>query len=127
MAEKENRCWPGYEPVKGKTQHEQGSCRPKAESKTTPAQKKVRASRRKQLDKWEEEHPNTRKSASQHLHAPGTKTKTAGKKKAAKKSTANSGGGKKAASKTSARKATPRKTGASKRATTKKRASASRS
>jgi len=82
MAEKENRCWPGYEPVKGKAPNTQGSCRPKAESKTTPAQKKFRAKRKKQLDEWQAEHKGTRKSAAQHLHAPGAKknTKTKGKK-----------------------------------------------
>lgn len=85
MATKESRCWPGYEPVKGKAPNEQGSCRPKAESKTNPEEKKFRAARRKQLDTWEAEHPKTRKSASQHLHAPGTKTKTAAKSKPAKK------------------------------------------
>lgn len=125
MAEKENRCWPGYEPVKGKAQHEQGSCRPKAESNTTPAQKKVRASRRAQLDKWEEEHPNSRKSASQHLHAPGTK-KAPAKKKGAKKSTTKPKGAKKAASKTSAKKTSGRKTSGGQRTMAKKRASASR-
>jgi len=76
MTENKNRCWPGYEPVPGKKQHEQGSCRPKAKSKLKPGEKKFRAKRRKQLDKWEAEHPHTRKSASQHLHSPGAKTKT---------------------------------------------------
>ena len=74
---KSTRCWPGYEPVKGKKQHEQGSCRPKAESKLSSGEKTFRKKRRKQLDKWEEQHPNTRKSASQHLSAPGAKKKAA--------------------------------------------------
>ena len=74
MIENKNRCWPGYEPVPGKKQHEQGSCRPKAESKLTADEKKFRAKRRKQLDKWEAEHPHTRKSASQHLQARGAKS-----------------------------------------------------
>jgi hypothetical protein len=87
MAEKENRCWPGYEPVPGKKQHSEGSCRPKPDSQSTPAQKKFKAKRRKQLDKWQAEHPGTRTSAAQHLHAPGTETKT-GKKKTATKRTA---------------------------------------
>ena len=112
MAEKENRCWPGYEPVKGKAPHTQGSCRPKAESKTSPAQKKVRAARRKQLDKWEAEHPNTRKSASQNLRAPkesGTKTtakkaKSATAKRTASKASAKKKTGTKAASKRTASK-----------------------
>lgn len=84
MAEKDDRCWPGYEPVKGKSEHEQGSCKPKAESKLTASEKKFRAARRKQLDKWEADHPGTRKSASQHLHAPGAKKKRSTTKKAAR-------------------------------------------
>lgn len=76
MAKNENRCWPGYEPVPGKQQHEQGSCRPKAESKTTSSEKKFRAKRRKQLDAWQAEHPHTRKSAAQHLRGPGATQKT---------------------------------------------------
>lgn len=42
-AKKENRCWPGYEPVKGKAPHEQGSCKPKAGTKKAkaPARKKT--------------------------------------------------------------------------------------
>lgn len=70
-----NRCWPGYEPVKGKQPNSQGSCRPEAESKLTPSEKKFRTKRRRQLDQWQAEHPHTRKSAAQHLHAPGTKPK----------------------------------------------------
>jgi hypothetical protein len=86
--ESDNRCWPGYEPVKGKKKHEQGSCRPKAESKTSPSEKEFRSKRRRQLDKWEAEHPGTRKSASQHLHAPGKKPKTKQASKPAKKKAA---------------------------------------
>lgn len=85
MAEQKNRCWPGYEPVKGKSEHEQGSCKPKADSKLTPSELKFRSARRKQLDKWEAEHPHTSKSASQHLHAPGKEAKAAVKKSAAAK------------------------------------------
>lgn len=86
MANNSKRCWPGYEPVKGKKEHEQGSCRPKAESKLSPSEKEFRAKRRKQLDGWQAEHPKTRKSAAQHLHAPSDKPKTSkAKKKGAKK------------------------------------------
>lgn len=82
MAEKkENRCWPGYEPVKGKPAHSQGSCRPKAESKTTPSEKEFRAERRKQLDEWQKEHPKTRRSAAQHLKSPKVAKKKATKKR----------------------------------------------
>jgi hypothetical protein len=52
MAKKDsNRCWPGYEPVPGKPEHSQGSCRPEAESKLTPKERKVRVARKRQLDK----------------------------------------------------------------------------
>ena len=79
---KKNRCWPGYEPVKGKSAHEQGSCRPKAHSKLSSSEKSFRAKRRKQLDKWEAEHPHTRKSASQGLRKPpGSGRGSASKKK----------------------------------------------
>jgi hypothetical protein len=72
MAEKKrNRCWPGYEPVKGKPQHSQGSCRPKAKSKLSDSEKKFRAKRKKQLDNWKKKHPGTRRSAAQHLKKPG--------------------------------------------------------
>ena len=60
-----NRCWPGYVPVPGKEEHEQGSCRPKPESQLTAKEKKVRAERRKELDQWQKEHPNSRRSAAQ--------------------------------------------------------------
>ncbi len=30
---KTSRCWPGYEPVPGKSEHEEGSCRKKPASK----------------------------------------------------------------------------------------------
>jgi hypothetical protein len=76
MAEKKNRCWPGYEPVKGKPQHSQGSCRPKSKSKLSDSEKKFRAKRKKQLDSWKKKHPGTRRSAAQHLSAPSTKKKS---------------------------------------------------
>lgn len=82
-AKDENRCWPGYEPVPGKKPKSQGSCRPKAESESTPSEKAFKAKRRKQLDQYEKEHPGQRKSAAQHLGAPDTREKTA--RKAAEK------------------------------------------
>ena len=72
---KDSRCWPGYEPVKGKKKNEKGSCRPKAESKLTSSEKNFRAKRKRQLDKWEEQHPGSPRSAAQHLKAPKKKTK----------------------------------------------------
>ena len=74
MAEESNRCWPGYEPVPGKPEHSQGSCRKKAPSKSTAADKKAQQSREKQLDRWQEQHPGSPQKAAQHLHPAGTKT-----------------------------------------------------
>lgn len=74
-AKKKDRCWPGYEPVPGKPEHSQGSCKPKAESKTTPSEKQFRATRKKQLDDWKKDHPKSPKKAAQHLHKPETKPK----------------------------------------------------
>ena len=87
MAKKESRCWPGYEPVKGKQQHEQGSCRPKAKSKLTATQKQFRNNRTKQLAEWKEEHPGSPTKAAQHLHKPGIDTKRTTKKTPVKKRT----------------------------------------
>jgi hypothetical protein len=78
MAETNNRCWPGYEPVKGKRAHSEGSCRPKADSKLAPSEREFRAERKRQLDDWQEEHPGTRRQAAQHLSAPDTKKKGTG-------------------------------------------------
>jgi hypothetical protein len=83
-ANDQNRCWPGYEPVKGKEPHSQGSCRPKPDSKLTSSEKEFRAKRDRQLQKWQEDHPGSRKSAAQHLHAPAAKKKNAGKSGIAK-------------------------------------------
>jgi hypothetical protein len=86
MPKKKSRCWPGYEPVKGKSAHEQGSCRPKAESKLTPSEEEFRARRRKQLDEWQKNHPQSRKSASQGLKKPRAKKTTSAKRRTASKS-----------------------------------------
>ena len=67
---KGDRCWPGYEPVPGKKPHQQGSCRPKAASKSTPSERKFRNQRKKQLDEWQELHPGSRRQAAQHLGPP---------------------------------------------------------
>lgn len=83
MADKQNRCWPGYEPVPGKKQHSQGSCKPKAESKSSPSEKDFRAKRRKQLDEKQAEHPGRRPQSLQHLGPPARTKKGATKSKAA--------------------------------------------
>jgi hypothetical protein len=90
MAIKPNRCWPGYEPVKGKKPNSQGSCRPEADSKLTPSAKQFRGKRRSQLDQWAADHPKSPKSAAQHLAAPSKKArkKSAPRKSALKKTAA---------------------------------------
>ena len=72
---KSTRCWPGYEPVKGKKEHEQGSCRPKAKPKLGSSEKSFRKKRMKQLDDWQAKHPGTRRSAAQHLGKPAANRK----------------------------------------------------
>ncbi len=82
----DDRCWPGYEPVPGKPEQSQGSCRKKPESKTTSPERSFVAKREKQLDTWQKEHPKSPRKSAQHLHAPAaTKSK---KPKAAAKSKA---------------------------------------
>jgi hypothetical protein len=80
MATKSSRCWPGYEPVPGKKQHEQGSCRPKAESKLTASEKTARKKRSQQLDDWQAKYPGTKRNAAQHLSKPGAKKKAVSSK-----------------------------------------------
>ncbi len=67
---KEDRCWPGYEPVPGKPEHSEGSCRKKAASKTKSDEKKFVAARKEQLDAWQKAHPGSPRKAAQHLKAP---------------------------------------------------------
>jgi hypothetical protein len=106
LAKNQDRCWLGYEPVPGKAQHDQGSCRPKAQSKMSGGEKGFRAKRKKQLETWKAEHPGSPKKAAQHLHAPGQKTKTAAKKATAKKATKKSSTKRATAKKKTARKRT---------------------
>ena len=88
MAKDEKRCWPGYEPVPGKAENEQGSCRKKAASKSTDSEKKFQGKREQQLEQWKKEHPKSPRKAAQHLSKPATATKKrapAANKTAAKK------------------------------------------
>ena len=84
---KESRCWPGYEPVPGKSQHEEGSCRKKAASKSTASDKKAQTKRKSEVDSWQKSHPGSPRSAAQHSHS-STANKTASPKKRAVKKTA---------------------------------------
>jgi hypothetical protein len=46
---KTSRCWPGYEPVPGKSEHEQGSCRKKPASRNGGKEPGRETSRKKQI------------------------------------------------------------------------------
>jgi hypothetical protein len=46
---KTSRCWPGFEPVPGKSEHEQGSCRKKPASRNGGKEPDRETSRKKQI------------------------------------------------------------------------------
>ncbi len=46
---KSSRCWPGYEPVPGKSEHEEGSCRKKPASKNGGQEVSREKARKKQI------------------------------------------------------------------------------
>ena len=46
---KSSRCWPGYEPVPGKSEHEEGSCRKKPASRNGGREVSRETARKKQL------------------------------------------------------------------------------
>ena len=46
---KSSRCWPGYEPVPGKSEHEEGSCRKKPASRNDGVAVDRETARKKQM------------------------------------------------------------------------------
>jgi hypothetical protein len=46
---KSSRCWPGYEPVPGKSEHEEGSCRKKPASRNGGQEVSRETAREKQI------------------------------------------------------------------------------
>jgi hypothetical protein len=46
---KSSRCWPGYEPVPGKSEHEEGSCRKKPASRNGGLEVSRETARKKQI------------------------------------------------------------------------------
>jgi hypothetical protein len=46
---KSSRCWPGYEPVPGKSEHEEGSCRKKPTSRNGGKEVSREKARKKQI------------------------------------------------------------------------------
>jgi hypothetical protein len=75
MFTKENRCWPGYEPVKDKPEHSQGSCKPKAKSKPNKGEKQFRAKREEQLSAWKEAAPGNQPKSGATLEKARQKIK----------------------------------------------------
>ncbi len=101
MAKNENRCWPGYEPVPGKEQHEQGSCRKKAKSKSTKSEQDFQAKRDKQVSEYSKKTGHARRSAQSNLAKPGAKKRTATKQTARKRTATKRTATKRAAAKRS--------------------------
>jgi hypothetical protein len=46
---KSSRCWPGYEPVPGKSEHQEGSCRKKPASRNGGKEVSRETARKKQI------------------------------------------------------------------------------
>ena len=46
---KSSRCWPGYEPVPGKSEHEEGSCRKKPASRNAGKEVSRETARKRQI------------------------------------------------------------------------------
>lgn len=46
---KSSRCWPGYEPVPGKSEHQEGSCRKKPASRNGGKEVTRETARKKQI------------------------------------------------------------------------------
>ncbi len=46
---KSSRCWPGYEPVPGKSEHEEGSCRKKPAGRNGGQEVSREKARKKQI------------------------------------------------------------------------------
>jgi hypothetical protein len=61
MAEKENRCWPGVRAGQGKEAPQRGKLpsESRIENHGVREEIKFRAKRRKQLDEWQAEHPDS--------------------------------------------------------------------
>ncbi len=111
--EKTSRCWPGFEPVPGKGEHEQGSCRKKSAGKNGGKQADRETARKKQVAMGGERGKQA-KAASPDPSERKSVSKTAAKKTPAKKTAAKKTTAKRTPAKTSARTTSARKTAAKK-------------
>lgn len=85
---KTSRCWPGFEPVPGKSEHEEGSCRKKPASKNGGKEVDRERSRKKQVaagGKRGDQAKSKSPDASERKSVAKTHTRT--KKAAGKKAT----------------------------------------
>ena len=110
---KTSRCWPGFEPVPGKGEHEQGSCRKKPASRNGGEEPDRERSRKKQIElggkraeqaKSKSPDAAERRTASKSASKKTAAKKTAGKKAPAKKDAAKKSGTTRASAKKAAAK-----------------------
>jgi hypothetical protein len=101
---KDSRCWPGYEPVPGKAEHEQGSCRPMAKSKNNGKTPDRERSRKEQVAKGGERAKQAKAKSPNASERRSAAKKAPAKKAAAKKASAKKAPTKKTASKKTAAK-----------------------
>ena len=116
-AGKSSRCWPGFEPVPGKSEHEQGSCKKVPASKNGGKEVDRETARKKQValgGKRAEEAKGKSPNASERKSVSKAAKTGAAKKATAKKSTAK---------KSAAKKSAPAKKSTAKKAPAKKAAS----
>jgi hypothetical protein len=70
---KSSRCWPGYEPVPGKSEHEEGSCRKKPASRNAGKIVDRETARKKQIERGgqraEQAHRKSLKASERRAHS----------------------------------------------------------
>ena len=95
---KDSRCWPGYEPVPGKSEHEEGSCRKAPASRNGGKEVDRETARKKQISmggrRAEQAKGKSPDAAERKTVSKGAK-KTAAKKTAGKKAAGKKAAGKK--------------------------------
>lgn len=103
---KTSRCWPGFEPVPGKSEHEQGSCRKKPASRNGGKEPDRVTSRKKQIalgGKRAEQAKSKSPNAAERKSVSKTAKKSAAKKTAAKASAKKSAKAKSATKKSTSK------------------------
>jgi hypothetical protein len=70
---KSSRCWPGYEPVPGKVEHEEGSCRKKPARRNAGKSVDRETARKKQIksggERAEQAHRKSPKASERRAHS----------------------------------------------------------